>query len=121
MGEGEGQKKLGGNLLESAAVGEGEGPGALALDRVHDRQVDRRLLLRHATGEEGDARHSRGHGALQGLDRRLGDILHKHDKTHQKTSISACAQLVYIPFGHLGDLSNLPISAMHPQIHAERA
>ena len=36
---------LEGGLLESASVGEGDGPGALSLDQVHRVQVDGRLLL----------------------------------------------------------------------------
>jgi hypothetical protein len=62
-------------LLEGAAVGEGEGPGALAGDGVHDGKVDGSLLLAHATRQEGNTGDGSGNSALEGLDGPLADLL----------------------------------------------
>jgi hypothetical protein len=62
-------------LLEGATVGEGQRPGSLAGEGVHDGEVDGSLLLAHATGKESDTGNGSGHSALEGLDGPLADVL----------------------------------------------
>lgn len=62
-------------LLESAAIGEGKGPGALDINAVDLVEVDSGLLLGLAAGEEGNAGHGGRHGAGERGDGGDGDLL----------------------------------------------
>src|SRR5215203_6138138 len=63
-----------GRRLQGAAVRERELPREAA-DAVHGVEVGGRLLVRLAARQEGNARHGRGHAALQHLQRLLRDLL----------------------------------------------
>lgn len=78
---GENGAHLEAGLLEGAAVGEGQGPGALAGALVKGVEVDGGLLLGHAAGQEHDAGHGGGHVALEGAHGVLGDLLGRHGLT----------------------------------------
>mmetsp|Transcript_22639 Transcript_22639/g.70870 ORF Transcript_22639/g.70870 Transcript_22639/m.70870 type:complete len:443 (+) Transcript_22639:533-1861(+) len=60
--------------LEGAGEGEGEAPGADAVDLVDFREVDGGVFFRDAAGQEGDAGDGGGEAALQGAHGELGDL-----------------------------------------------
>mmetsp|Transcript_43461 Transcript_43461/g.136283 ORF Transcript_43461/g.136283 Transcript_43461/m.136283 type:complete len:427 (+) Transcript_43461:265-1545(+) len=63
-------------LLQRAAVGEGEGPRLDGVDLVHGVEREGGILLGHAAGEEGDARHGHRHGVLEHAHGGEADLLH---------------------------------------------